>query len=187
MTTCCCTRSRMNLVIIGMPGSGKGTQSKKIADCYEIKHITSGELLRNESKKSTKNAKIIKELLGTGQLLPDSIVNEVVAENKPECDFILDGYPRKISQAERLSEIDLVIFIDLPEEEAVKRILKRKDGRSDDNEEAVKIRLKEFGEQTEPVINWYKEKGILEIVDGRGTEEDVFSRIKELIFKKLNI
>ncbi|KAM0681709.1 hypothetical protein GINT2_000223 [Glugoides intestinalis] len=187
MSTTCCTTQRLNLIIIGMPGSGKGTQSKKVAAAYNLVHITTGELLRLEAEKKTVTGKKINELLKSGKLLPDEIVNNLVKENITKDNFILDGYPRKLTQTEMLKDIDLVIYIFVSEEVAIKRILSRKEGRVDDNEEAAKRRFKAFEEETKPVIDYYKNKGILEVVEGSGTPEDVFSAVKGTIFKKFNI
>ncbi len=187
MSTTCCTTQRLNLIIIGMPGCGKGTQSKKLAATYNLAHITTGELLRQEAEKKTVTGKKINELLKSGKLLPDEIVNNLIKENISKDNFILDGYPRKITQAEMLKDIDLVIYVVVSEEVAIKRILGRKEGRVDDNEEAAKIRFKAFEEETKPVIDYYKKKDLLEIVEGSGTPEDVFGAIKATIFKKFNI
>lgn len=187
MSTTCCTTQRLNLIIIGMPGCGKGTQSKKLASTYNLTHITTGELLRQEAEKKTVTGKKINELLKSGKLLPDEIVNNLIKEHVSKDNFILDGYPRKLTQAEMLEDIDLVIYIVVSEQVAVKRILGRNEGRADDNEEAAKIRFKAFEEETKPVIDYYKKKGILETVDGAGMPEDVFSAIKTAIFKKFNI
>lgn len=185
--SCCSTMPRMNLVIIGFPGSGKGTQSKLISKHYGVRHITSGHLLREESKKDTKAAAEIRELLKTGQLFPDELVKKILLENMPRENFILDGYPRKLSQVNTFKDIDLVIYLDLPHDEALKRILSRQHGRCDDNRETAKVRLRIFKEETEPVIDYYKQKGILEVIDGTKNEEDVFDSIREVIFKRFQV
>lgn len=187
MPTCCQTSTRLNLIVIGAPGAGKGTQSKRISEKYNLTHITSGELLREESQKETETAEKIEQLMETGKLFPDDLVKQVLLDNVPKSNFILDGYPRKLSQISTFSNIDLVLFIDLPEDVCVSRILNRNEGRSDDNEEAVKVRLRCFRKETEPVIEYYKNKGILETIDGNGTEDDVFAKICEVIFKRFNI
>lgn len=187
MSTTCCTTQRLNLIIMGLPGSGKGTQSDKIAKRYDLKHITTGQLLREEAEKDTKTAREINRLMKTGELFPDELVNSVLTESMPRSNFLLDGYPRTLTQVDVVKDIDLVIYIDLPEEEAIRRILNRNEGRPDDNEKTVKIRLDAFNTETIPVIEYYKKKGILEIVDGMGSEESIFNRITEVIFRRFNI
>lgn len=186
MFTCCSTVSRLNIIVIGAPGSGKGTQSKRIAEKYSLTHVTSGELLREESKKDTVLAEKIEELMETGKLFPDELVKKVLINNVPESNFVLDGYPRKLSQTSTFKDIDLVLFIDLPEEECLKRILGRNEGRADDNEEAASVRIKCFKKETEPVIDYYQNKGILETIDGSKTPDEVFELIVEAIFKRFN-
>lgn len=178
---------RMNMIIIGLPGSGKGTQSKRIANHYGIRHMTSGGLLRQESEGDTKTSAEIRELMKTGQLFPDELVEEVLLKNVPKENFILDGYPRKLSQVNTFGDIDLVIYLCLPEKDALKRILSRQEGRSDDNKEVAEVRLRVFKDETEPIIGYYKQKGILEVIDGSKAEDDVFNSIKEVIFKRFQI
>lgn len=186
MATTCCTTQKLNLIVIGLPGCGKGTQSARIAGHYNLKHVTSGGLLRQEVERGGKYASQIQELMKTGQLFPDDLVNSILLEHVPRENYVLDGYPRKLSQVDTFGDIDLVICIELPEEEAIRRILHRNQGRSDDSREAVRVRLRAFKKETEPVVDYYRSKGILETVDGQGTEEEVFGRIKEAIFKKFN-
>lgn len=185
--SCCSTMPRMNLIIIGLPGSGKGTQSKMLADHYGIKHITSGDLLREESEKDTGTAAEIRELMKTGRLFSDELVEKVLIEKVPRENFILDGYPRKLSQVGTFKDIDLVLYLDLPEDEALKRILDRQQGRSDDNRETAKVRLHVFKKETEPLINHYRQKGILETIDGSKGKEDVFSSIKEAVYRRFQV
>jgi adenylate kinase len=187
MITCCETILRLKLILIGAPGSGKGTQSKRLAERYNLKHVTSGDLLREEQEKDTKLALKIGELMQSGKLFPDELVKDVLIDNVPACNFILDGYPRKISQISTFKNIDLVIFIDLPQEECINRILHRNEGRADDNKEAASVRFNCFKKETEPVIEYYKHMGILELIDGIGSEDEVFGRITEALFKRFNI
>lgn len=182
MQTSC--QPRLNIIIIGAPGSGKGTQAKKIADHYGLTHITSGDLLRKESQRDTDESKEIKKLMSTGQLFPDSLVKKVLLAHVPKENFVLDGYPRKVSQVDTFSTIDAVIYLDLPEDVAIKRILKRKEGRVDDNEKTAKVRFSVFAKETKPVVEYYREKGILVVIDGNKSIDDVFSIIKEEMYKK---
>lgn len=187
MPTESCTIQKMNIIVIGLPGSGKGTQSRKLAEHYNLKHVVSGDVLRQEAKKDTQFAKELRDLMKSGRLFPDELVNKVFLEHVPEYNYILDGYPRKLSQTSTLNDIDLVLFIEVSEDEAIRRILHRNEGRSDDNAESIRKRLQVFKEETEPVINFYKEKGVLEVVDGNGNEEEIFGKIKEIIFKRFNL
>lgn len=187
MSTTCCTTQRLNLIIIGRPGSGKGTQARMVALHYGIAHVTSGDLLRQEVEKNGRHAKKIQELLETGKLFPDDMVNEVLLDRVPKENFILDGYPRRLSQTKTFDNIDLVIYIDVPEDEVTNRILHRNEGRQDDTVEAIEIRLRAFKNETEPVIKYYKEKGLLTVINGLGSQDDVFARVKTVIFEKFNI
>lgn len=167
----------MRLVIIGPPGSGKGTQAVKIANKYALKHISTGELLRNEQEKETNQGKQIKNLISTGNFVPDCMINNLV---KPHVhnNFVLDGYPRTLSQAKCIDfKIDLVIFLDLSDDECVERITKRNEGRADDNEETARKRIKIYMENTLPVVDFYLEKKILKKVNGKMSKEAVFEKI----------
>lgn len=174
----------LNIVIIGLPGCGKGTQSEILASKYSLAHISSGDLLRDEQEKNTPLGRKIAKLMEEGVLFPDNIVNSVVLENVPPSNYILDGYPRKLSQVEVIKSVNAVIYLTLPEKVAIKRILDRHQGRVDDNEEAIKIRLEAFREETKPVIKYYSDKGLLVEIDASGTPEEVFERI-ETALKKL--
>lgn len=186
MSTVCCTTQKLNLVIMGLPGSGKGTQAERIAQHYGVKHMTSGDMLRDEVERKGKYAKTIQDLMETGELFPDDLVNKLFLEHVPHDNFILDGYPRRLSQTETFQNIDAVIYIEVPEAEVVKRILHRNQGRADDTPEAVQTRLDAFKEETAPVLDYYRKKGLLMSIDGRGTVDEVFERVREAIFKKFN-
>jgi len=187
MTTVCCTTQKLNLVLMGLPGSGKGTQGEKIAQHYGIKHMTSGDLLRTEVERNGKHAKTIQRLMETGELFPDDLVNKIFLDHVPEENFILDGYPRRLSQTETFQNIDLAIYIEVPEDEVVKRILKRNQGRADDTPEAIQTRLDAFKEETKPVLDYYRKRSLLVNIDGRGTPEEVFERVRQAIFEKFNL
>lgn len=180
----CMVTSRKNIVFIGLPGCGKGTQAKRIAERFDLKHITTGQLLRSEAKKDTEMAKLIDKLSNTGELFPDELVNKVLLKNMPTDNYILDGYPRKLSQVDTIKDIDLVINIKISEEEAVRRVLNRKEGRNDDNPEAIKLRIQLFNEETKDVMEFYKNKGLLVDVDGEKSVDDVFADIEKIICDK---
>lgn len=173
----------MNLIIIGLPGCGKGTQSELISKEYSLTHISSGDLLREEQNKGTARGQKIARFMQEGVLFPDDIVNSILLDHVPEKNFILDGYPRKLSQVEVIKNIDKVIYLTLSEDEAIRRILDRNQGRLDDNEDAIRIRLHAFREKTQPVIDYYdKHKKLIE-VDASGSPEEVFLNIKKILNK----
>lgn len=178
----------MNIIIFGPPGSGKGTQSKKIADEFKLMHISTGDLLRDEIKKGTEIGKNL-DSMGSGKLVGDDIVIDLVKkkiEENPKKGFIFDGFPRTVKQAAELSKIidvDKVIMLMVNDKEAVKRILKRgeKSERVDDNEKVAIKRLQEYKDNTQPLKPYYSLKGILHTIDGEGTVDEVFSEIKKLL------
>lgn len=180
----CMTTARKNLIIIGLPGCGKGTQAKRIAERFDLKHVTTGQLLRNEANKNSELGRKIDGLMKTGELFPDELVNTILLENIPSDNFILDGYPRKLSQVNVIKDIDLVINIKISEEEAVKRIVNRNEGRSDDNSETAVKRIKAFNEETQKVIEHYEKENKLINVDGNKSIDDVFIEIEKIIHDK---
>ncbi len=182
----------IKVVFLGPPGAGKGTQAKIIAQKYNIPLIILGDILREAVKNQTQLGKIAKEYMDKGELVPDEIVSGIIKEalikvNAKEKGFILDGFPRTLNQAkvfEKMLEelninLDKVLFLDVPDEELIKRMLAR--GREDDTEDIIRNRLKVYYEKTAPVINYYEEKGLLIKVNGVGNIEEVTSRIKKAL------
>jgi adenylate kinase len=185
----------MNLVILGEPGSGKGTQAKLLAEKLSLAHISSGDLLREFAQGDSPKAKIVADLLKTGQLLPFEMVLEVCEPKLKESKsgFVLDGVPRNRSQAEYMDSffkengltLDLVIYLTLTDEEALKRLLKRAqlEDRSDDNEMVIRERLKVFHEATQPIIEYYRQQGKLLEIDGlppiEPIHQDIISKLAE--------
>lgn len=172
----------MNIILLGGPGSGKSTQGKLLAEKLNISYISAGEVFRTIVDKKLQYADQIKDYLDSGKLIPDDLSAKIIFDyikpliEKKGC--IIDGFPRTIIQAEMLNDIpDKVIFIDLPSEIAIKRLLARKANRSDDTIETIKNRLTIFNQTTKPVLSFYKKKGLLEIIDGSGTVEQVQSLI----------
>jgi adenylate kinase len=197
------------ILLLGAPGAGKGTQSKRLADEYDIEHITTGDALRANKDMETEHG-TPREYMDAGDLVPDAVVNEIVDAALADADgFVLDGYPRNLSQAEYLSEqtdLTAAIFLDVGEDELVRRLTGRRMDpetgdiyhtefnmpddeeveerliqRDDDTEEVVKDRLETYYENTEPVIDHYREAGELVEVDGEAHPDEVFERITEVV------
>lgn len=181
-----------NIVIFGAPGSGKGTQSDKMIAKYGLRHISTGDVLRNEIKNGTELGKTAKEFIDNGQLIPDELMIDILANvydsfGKEHGGVIFDGFPRTIPQAEALKKmlaerghkVAAMIELDVPEEELMKRLLLRgqQSGRSDDNEETIKKRLGVYHHQTSPLIEWYKQEGIHNHIDGLGELERIFADV----------
>mgnify|MGYP001822400752 FL=1 len=185
----------MRIVIMGAPGSGKGTQAALIVEELGIAHVSTGDLLRAAVAAGSDLGKKAKQVMDRGELVSDEIVLGLLEERLLSSDmsngFILDGYPRNIAQAEALNDllerigqpIDEALQIDVDEESVVERIARRAalEGRSDDTEETVRNRLRVYAEQTAPVVEFYANKGILSRVLGEGSIEEVFQRIKGVL------
>ena len=185
----------MRIVLLGAPGSGKGTQAALLVKELGLTHISSGELLRSAAKAGTELGLKAKSIIDRGELVSDDIMLGLIKErlSLPDVEggFILDGYPRNIVQAGALNKlldsldqpVDEALQIDVDVEMAVMRIAKRaaKEGRSDDTEEVARNRMKIYSEQTAPVVDYYARKGVLTRVLGDGTAEEVFQRIKGVL------
>ena len=181
----------MQLVIMGPPGAGKGTQAKLIAEHYEIPAISTGDIFRAMKTADTPLARQVREIMESGGYVSDEITNAIVADRlaQPDCNrgFLLDGYPRTLQQVQTLddylaeSERPLTAAISLLAdiEEVVARLLRRAviDGRSDDNEETIRVRLQVYAEQTEPLLDVYRARDLLLEVDGHGEVQEVSERI----------
>lgn len=180
------------IILLGAPGSGKGTQAVELAKELNIPHISTGDILRENVKRETKLGKEAKTYMDAGKLVPDKLVSQLLYERLSEPDatsgYILDGYPRTVAQAKDLNknlkgkfEI-LTVYLDVSENVIVERILQRakksKVARSDDTPEIIKERLKVYREQTEPVISYYKQAGQLITVDA--TQEKQIT-LKEIL------
>jgi len=197
------------ILLLGAPGAGKGTQSKKLADAYGADHVTTGDALRANKDMETEYG-TPRSFMDAGELVPDPVVNEIVEAALADAEgFVLDGYPRNLDQAEFLSEItdlDAVVFLDVDEEVLVDRLTGRRMDpetgdiyhvefdwpddetiqnrlvqREDDEEDTVRDRLQVYRENTEPVIDHFRDEGSLVEVDGEATPTEVFDRICEII------
>ena len=184
----------LNIVIFGAPGSGKGTQSDKLIEHYNLFHISTGDVLRDNIRRGTELGKIAKGFIDQGQLVPDELIIDILAqvldENKDKASegVIFDGFPRTIPQAEALeqlladrgTQIDAVVGLEVPEEELIQRILLRgkMSGRSDDNEETARKRLETYHNQTSPLKAYYEEQGKYRAINGLGSIDGIFDLIK---------
>lgn len=183
----------MLLVFIGPPGAGKGTQSKRLCERYEITHLSTGDILRKAKATGTDLGKIVAPILDSGGLVDDHLMIRVVEEaiSRPECrkGFLLDGFPRSIPQAEALDELlagrrqrlTAVIELRVPRAELERRLVNRfyelTDPRPEDRPEAIGHRLDLYERITAPLLEFYTEKRQLLSVDGVGSTDEVFSRI----------
>ncbi|HLC85949.1 MAG TPA: nucleoside monophosphate kinase [Candidatus Nanoarchaeia archaeon] len=154
----------MKLIILGPPGSGKGTQARLLKRDLKLKHISS-DILRNEIKKKTKLGKIFEKYINRGDLVPDHLINPLIKKHIPKDNFIIDGYPRRVGEAKYLDNYcrpDHVIFLDVPKNALIKRLLKRAkiEGRKDDTLDIIKERFRVYEKETKPVIKHYKNKMI---------------------------
>lgn len=181
----------LNLVIFGPPGSGKGTQSEKLIERYSLVHMSTGDILRAEMAAQTELGKKAQAFMEKGELVPDADVIEMVARKIDQTEnpkgFIFDGFPRTTAQARSLrnmltdrdTRIDLVISLEVPEEELVKRLLKRgqEAGRQDDEIGVIRNRIEVYKQMTTPVIDFYKKMRKYVPVEGVGTIDEIFDRI----------
>ena len=187
----------LNIVLFGPPGSGKGTQACKIIEKYNLVHISTGDLLRQEVADQTELGKRAKEIMDKGELVSDEIVIGMIAnklnENQGGPGFIFDGFPRTVEQARELRKaltdmderVSVMISLDVPREELVSRLLKRgqETGRSDDNMETINNRIDVYEKQTIPVTYYYDKMHKHVPVDGTGTIDKIFERIVKVIDK----
>ena len=185
-----------NLILFGPPGSGKGTQAKKLAERFELVHISTGDLFRYEMGNDTPLGKQAKSYISKGELVPDEVTigmlrNKVVA-NRDGKGFIFDGFPRTINQAEALdkllaemgSQSHMLISLSVDDEEIVRRILERgkTSGRPDDsNEGVIRNRINVYNQETAPVYNYYDGEGKALQVEGVGSIDNIFERLSGLI------
>ncbi len=181
----------MRLLFIGPPGAGKGTQAMIISKHCSIPQISTGDMLRRAVKKGSDLGKKAERYMNAGLLVPDELVVDIVRERIGEQDacngFILDGFPRNMEQVDMLNRIladleqqlDIAFNLDVPRQELVNRLLTRAkdEGRLDDNEEIIKVRLAAYEKETHPLLDYYRNAGILYSIDGTGSMEEVSGRL----------
>ncbi len=179
----------MRLLILGPPGAGKGTQAARIAEHLAIPAISTGDIFRANIRDETELGLQVKAVLASGGYVSDEITNAIVADRLAQEDcsggFLLDGYPRTLTQVEALDgmlegrSLDRVLELTVDEDAVVDRLLKRADtqGRSDDSEEVIRERMAIYHRETKPLSDTYRERGLLVEVDGLGEVDDVTARI----------
>jgi adenylate kinase len=182
----------VNILLLGPQGSGKGTQAERIAASYGLPHIATGDMLRREAAAGSELGERVGPILERGELVPDDLMIEVIRERLDQDDvqdgFILDGFPRTMAQAEALDSglreiertLTIVLQLEVPEDECVKRLLKRArdESRTDDTPEAIRTRLALYRKETEPLVEYYRAQGILVGIPGDRPVDDVFASIQ---------
>lgn len=185
----------MNLILLGPPGAGKGTQARRLEESFGIKQLSTGDMLREAVASGSELGREAKRIMDAGELVPDAVMVRMIAERIAEADcrngFILDGFPRTVAQAEALDgmlaekglAIDHVIEFKVDEDAMVTRILKRaaEEGRSDDTEETLRKRLDVYRRQTAPIIPHYRAKGALKSIDGMASMDVVADELKSVV------
>jgi adenylate kinase len=181
----------MRLIMMGPPGAGKGTQAKVVADRYTIPAISTGDIFRENVTKGTELGLEAKRYMDAGEYVPDTITNRMVRNRIDEEDavkgFLLDGYPRTLAQVDELDgmikftghQLDAVLVLTVDPEELVHRLLARAEteGRTDDTEEVIRRRQELYAEQTAPLIEVYRARGIVRDVDGMGPVDKITARL----------
>jgi adenylate kinase len=178
-------------VFLGPPGAGKGTQAQRLKDYLRVAHLSTGEMLRDAGRAGTPLGTKAVCYMQAGQLVPDEVVVGIVIDRLEQQDCVhgclFDGFPRTVPQAKALDEtlsehnmpLDLVLALEVPEERLVERLLAR--GRMDDNQRTIRERFRQYTRLTEPLLNYYRQQGILRSIDGEGTADEVFARIKNAV------
>ncbi|WP_182379760.1 adenylate kinase [Nocardioides sp. WS12] len=181
----------MRLLIMGPPGAGKGTQATAVAEHFGVPAISTGDIFRANVAQGTPLGVEAKRYMDAGEYVPDEVTNNMVrnriADPDADAGFLLDGYPRTLAQVTELDgmieetghKLDAVLVLTVDQEAVIGRLLKRAEieGRADDNEDVIRRRLEVYGEETEPLIASYSERGLVVSVDGMGDVEEVQQRI----------
>ena len=169
----------MKVLMLAPPGAGKGTQGERIAAEFGVEHISSGSLLRAAVAADTPLGREVAAHLAAGTLAPDALVTQAVKPVLDERDgFVLDGFPRTLAQTEAV-DFDMVIYLEVPDDVLMARMLAR--GRADDNEDVIAERLREYARDTEPLIDHYRQAGVLVEVDGHRPADEVTADLVQLL------
>ena len=181
------------IVLLGPPGSGKGTQAKRLAESFGFLHLSTGDMLREEVKKGSDLGQKAKSIMEKGELVPDDLIVAMIKSriSAGNGGIILDGFPRTVAQAEALDAmlteageaIDRTLLVEVSDEEVTKRLLGRAEieGRVDDTLEVISNRLAVYKRQTEPIVNYYSNVGKLTRINGGQTIEQVFADLKAVV------
>lgn len=179
------------LIFLGPPGAGKGTQAQLLAEYCDVPHISTGDILRSAVDQKTDLGQKAEAFMNSGELVPDDLILDLIRERLHQPDagkgWILDGFPRNLSQAKFLDELleginqpfDSAINLDVPDEVIIARLLKR--GRQDDNDSVIRNRLEVYREQTEPVIGFYRDRQRLVSVNGNQELDAVYADMKNIV------
>jgi adenylate kinase len=181
----------MRIVFLGPPGSGKGTQAQRLKDYLGVAHLSTGEMLRNADEAGTEFGREAARYMNAGRLVPDSIVVGIVFDRLAEKDCargcLFDGFPRTVPQAETLDRLlaeremplDLVLALDVSEPLLVERLVAR--GRPDDDPETIGERFRQYTRLTEPLLDYYRRRGVLRQISAEGTPDEVFAKIRAAV------
>lgn len=172
----------MKILFVGPQGSGKSTQGKLLADFLGLQYLSTGDIFREMSADPSEVGQRLKQILAEGKLVDDQTTSNMVARKLAGDEygrgFILDGYPRTLEQIKLFDPgFEKVIYLDLPDEEGIKRLLAR--GREDDTKESITERLRLYHKQTDPILNYYRNLGILVEIDGIGSIDEIQKRIRD--------
>ena len=178
---------KKHLLFLGPPGAGKGTQAALLSKANSYLHLSTGELLRKEIDLDTNLGRQVKDIINNGELVSDQLVLEIVKKNldKDNKGWILDGYPRNLSQANSFNDVltninqplEVAFYLEIPDDVLIKRLLIR--GRKDDNEETIKNRLKIYKEATEPLIEYYENLSLLKYINANADLKTISADIKQ--------
>ncbi|TAM84491.1 MAG: adenylate kinase [Jatrophihabitans sp.] len=185
----------MNVLLIGPPGSGKGTQGERLARRLGLEHIAAGDLLRAEVAAGTPLGRQVSQIMRSGELVPDVVIIALVMPKVLAAadahGYLLDGFPRTVAQAQEARALaervgaspDAVFYLDVPREELMRRILARAavEGRADDNAQTVATRLAVFEEATRPLVDYYRSRGLLHVVDANRDEDTVTAALIDVL------
>jgi adenylate kinase len=185
----------LRALLLAPPGAGKGTQGDRLAEAYDVPHLATGDMLRQHVAEGTPVGLEAKEFMDRGELVPDRLVVDLVARHlsgpQPLSGFVLDGFPRTLPQAKTAYDwgrandrtFHGVVSLDVPEDELVRRLLERgrRSGRTDDTEDTIRHRLAVYKQMTRPLLDFYRDRGVLVEIDGTGDVDEVTRRIRDAL------